>query len=229
VKRFFLCVCCYFNPVDRAYDDLPCSAETLAAVRVHGGFFGEYEGLRSSVLALVRQRLERHRQDGRRVNVYVTGHSLGGAVACLLALDLASARHLDERRPGHEAPLLERPPVVYTFGSPRLGNAAIRSVYNMLVPDTYRVVAGRDLVPTLPPSCQYRQLGREVWLDETGAATYVMSVAMRRMLPPRDDLACHYMMAYYRRLGKAFRQKYGQEFMSAFRSLSAIRDALHAQ
>merc|ERR1711920_1053469 len=146
-----------------------------------------YNTLRSIIMSLVRERLELHRQTGKTVRMHVTGHSLGGAVACLFALDIASARRVDPSRPGDHLSLTDRKPVVYTYGSPRPGNAAFRSIYNMMVPDTYRIVAGRDLVPTLSPAVYYRQIGREVWLDNTGAATFVMSRGMRDVLPQRDD------------------------------------------
>jgi len=212
----------------RPHDDLAVDMDTLKDMAAHSGFLREYEKLRHVIMALVRLRLDLHRQEGRVVTVFLVGHSLGGAVSYFLAMDLASARRVDPSRPGSHVPLLERKPKVYTFGSPRPGNAAFRSVYNMLVPDTYRIVAGRDLVPAVPPSWGYRQLGREVWFDNTGTATFVMSWAMRHILPPRDDVNCHFMQEYYSRMGKAFRkdERYNEEFLSAFRTRAVVRDAL---
>ncbi len=68
--------------------------------------------------------------DSFEEDVYYTGHSLGGALA-MLAASL-------------------RPPVAtYAFGAPRVGDEAFAST---LAENVYRVVNGRDIVPTLPPS-----------------------------------------------------------------------------
>ena len=93
--------------------------------------------------------MEHWKKEGVAARVYATGHSMGGAVASLFALDLSAADA--ERFP------FQQPLVACSYGAPRAGNAAFRSVYNALVPKTYRVVASRDVVPTLPPSIVYRR------------------------------------------------------------------------
>jgi len=40
---------------------------------------------------------------------------------------------------------------VMTFGQPRVGNAAFASYFNLLVPNTFRIIHDRDIVPHLPP------------------------------------------------------------------------------
>jgi hypothetical protein len=72
--------------------------------------------------------------------VFVTGHSLGGALAALLAQRIHAAQ------PG-------RVRAVYTFGMPRTGNAQFQAQYDQaLGAVTYRLVHGDDVVPTVPPS-----------------------------------------------------------------------------
>lgn len=71
---------------------------------------------------------------------YVTGHSLGGAVAMLTAADLA----LDN-------PALKNQLQVYTYGSPRVGNSTFVQMYNGLLPRTFRIVNLADSVPITPP------------------------------------------------------------------------------
>jgi len=210
--RCCLSVLCPFSPADHEYDDHPFNTNTLRRMCVHRGFFSQYQLLRHDVMQKLRQRLQECRQDGKEARVFLTGHSLGGSVAYLFALDLASSG-------------LDLEPTVYTFGSPRPGNAAFRSIYNMLVPRTFRIVASRDLVSTLPAFC-YRQVGREVWLDDTGVATFAMSWAMRHILPPRDDLACHRLVEYYRRLNKAFSREHKQSFVTAFKTAEEVLEAL---
>ena len=79
---------------------------------VHAGFQRVYMSVREDLLALVEAVLTK-----RRRKLRITGHSLGGALATLFALDavtsLASPRDV----------------CVTTFGSPRVGNRAFAALY----------------------------------------------------------------------------------------------------
>ena len=44
---------------------------------------------------------------------------------------------------------------VMTFGQPRIGNAVFASYYSKIVPNTFRVTNGNDVVPHLPPFYSY--------------------------------------------------------------------------
>jgi nuclear pore complex protein Nup85 len=68
-----------------------CSSHTLSAhpqVHVHKGFMHAYSSVRPVLLQLLGKMVA----DGKLWRVYVTGHSLGGALATLCALDLSSRR-----------------------------------------------------------------------------------------------------------------------------------------
>jgi hypothetical protein len=67
----------------------------------------------------------------------ICGHSLGGALATLLALDVAANTKFKE-------------PVVYTYASPRTGDPAFASTYNQVVKNSFRIANRLDLVPKLP-------------------------------------------------------------------------------
>lgn len=72
-------------------------------------------------------------------DLVVLGHSLGGAVASLAAMELHEAHGLS-------------PSAVYTFGQPRVGNQAFASFYDERSAwPTFRVTHMHDLVPHLPP------------------------------------------------------------------------------
>lgn len=194
VGRFFLGLLCPFHwASDIEEDDEPFDVATLLRVRLHVGFSASYASVRQEVMDVVNQRLAESEKEHRRVHVRATGHSLGGAVASIFAFDLVVAKpHIS--------------PVVYTFGSPRVGNAAFRSIYNVRVPSNFRIVAPQDAVPALPPSVVYRQLGREVWFDDFGERTYVMSWAMRKILPPRNSFHDHSLVVYREVLEKALKR-----------------------
>ena len=66
-----------------------------------------------------------------RMPIFYTGHSLGAALATLAAS-------------------VKPPQALYTFGSPRVGNAGfIDSLKNI---EIYRVINGRDIISSTPPS-----------------------------------------------------------------------------
>jgi len=75
---------------------------------------------------------------GAASRVTVCGHSLGGAIATLLTLDV-----------GLNTPC--RTPTAYTFASPRTGDHLFASSYNAAISTSYRIVNRQDLVPKLPP------------------------------------------------------------------------------
>ncbi len=77
-----------------------------------------------------------------RLPIWVTGHSLGGAMASLVSLRLA--------RDGFPVR------AVYTYGSPRPGDRHFRDAYHL---PNYRFVNDNDLVPHLPFRWCYRHVG----------------------------------------------------------------------
>jgi triacylglycerol lipase len=97
----------------------------------HGGFMSVYQSCRDQVLAALGA-LTPDRP------LFVTGHSLGGALATLAALDVAVNSPFNA-------------PVVYTFASPRVGDGAFADAYNGKVASSWRVLNTYDLVPLLPP------------------------------------------------------------------------------
>ncbi|XP_034684909.1 uncharacterized protein LOC117913903 isoform X2 [Vitis riparia] len=93
-------------------------------IQVHSGFLSAYDSVRTRIISLIKL-LVGYIDDGREMqlkwHVYVTGHSLGGALATLLALELSSSQ------------LAKRGVIsvtMYNFGSPRVGNKRFAEVYN---------------------------------------------------------------------------------------------------
>jgi hypothetical protein len=70
-------------------------------------------------------------------SLVICGHSLGGALATLLALDVAANTNFKN-------------PTVYTYASPRTGDPLFVSTYKQVVPNTVRIANRVDLVPKLP-------------------------------------------------------------------------------
>lgn len=101
------------------------------AGQTHKGFTDIYLSARNQVHALLSQL-----QPGKPL--FITGHSLGGALATLAALDIAINTTFTS-------------PVVYTFGAPRVGDPKFVQAYNYTVPTHWRFQNEFDIVPHLPP------------------------------------------------------------------------------
>jgi len=101
--------------------------------RVHLGF--------SSVLRHTWGKVEQLLEEAQDKPLFLTGHSMGGALAVLSAYRLAKMGKM--------------PVAVYTFGSPRIGDRAFCSSYSL---PTYRLVNRLDLVPELPLASMKRLL-----------------------------------------------------------------------
>jgi hypothetical protein len=117
---------------------------------VHLGFHSVYKTLRDSIIA----GLQEAASDCDRV--FVTGHSLGAALAVLAAPDLA----LNTQK--------KQIPALLTFAGPRAGMLRFHGFFNHLIPICYRVVASGDVVPQVPfffPPLLYEHVGAEVKVD----------------------------------------------------------------
>lgn len=99
-------------------------------IRIHSGFSNAYQSVRE----FIHQRLK----DSGLKKVFLAGHSLGGAMATLCAVDI------QYNFPGLEID-------VVTTGSPRVGNPAFAKSFNKRVPNSIRIVNKKDVVTKLPP------------------------------------------------------------------------------
>jgi triacylglycerol lipase len=107
-------------------------------VQVHDGFWTALDSVYKGVAA------ETAKQGGfKQKKVFVTGHSLGGALATLCALRLQKDNYGS--------------PAVYTFASPRVGNDKFQAAFRLT---HRRWVNQNDLVTQMPPEIfGYRPVG----------------------------------------------------------------------
>jgi len=119
--------------------------------KVHSGFDSVWQSLRSQVIAHVAE-LKRARP---RAELWLSGHSLGAAVATLAAADLSFRERMEVTG-------------VYTFGEPRSANANFWDVYESRKTwPHWRVTHWKDPVPHAPAaSMGFHHVGTEVFLDE---------------------------------------------------------------
>ncbi|KAL9184484.1 hypothetical protein ACHAXT_002570 [Thalassiosira profunda] len=251
---------------------------------VHEGFLQVYSKVRreivETVMFILKRQLDRAVERSQRrtggasgdntqplslPKIYITGHSLGGAIGQLLALDLASnceivveqplssvsnnpsrqslssldeevaAQSLDtgdvfwlgQKLTHPKTPtktIRVRPAIaVYTYGQPRVGNLAFKTIYKKRVPHTFRLATEGDAFTTMPttgpnPICGgiYRHAGLEVLLEEgcTGNILVGPTVVetLLRFTKVRTSWAAHMMEQYRESLESALGKEELKEY-----------------
>ncbi|CAB3396692.1 unnamed protein product [Caenorhabditis bovis] len=100
---------------------------------VHSYFFHAHNVLWPSLVEILNS------TKYQNYGITFTGHSLGGALASLAAVRTVKEGY----RSGNDIK-------VVTFGQPRVGNFEYAMIYDQLVPNSYRVVYRKDIVPHFP-------------------------------------------------------------------------------
>jgi hypothetical protein len=135
--------------------------------RVHTGFFRNVEPLWKDVAETIEDALETAgdggdgQPSGTLQNLYITGHSLGAAMAVI-----ATARIFSDDYATWQ-PLVRG---AYTYGQPMVGDADFCKHYERQF-ELYRHVYRKDVVPHLPPSevGRFVHFGQEFLATEPGA------------------------------------------------------------
>ena len=109
--------------------------------KVHRGFKETLEEVWLDLLPYIRQ------LDRKGCKIWMTGHSLGAALATLCAGRYGNVQG------------------VYTFGSPRVGNEIFKENFDV---NTYRIVNNDDIVARVPPPGAYVHVGELKFIDNDG-------------------------------------------------------------
>ena len=127
--------------------DLLCEPESRPNVpgKVHTGFYDAT----SAIIAAVAAEVKRLNPTGAKL-VYVTGHSLGGAMASIGACIMQAVPN---------GIVIEQ---VVTFASPKPGDGAFQTAYQKLFANHVRYENYDDLVPLLPPADDFIKLVAEI-------------------------------------------------------------------
>jgi Lipase (class 3) len=108
----------------------------------------------------------------------ICGYSLGGALATLLALDVAANTAFTA-------------PAVYTYASPRVGDSLFARTYDQVVKNSYRIANRLDIVPALPPPVGYEHVLNPTWLNP------VRLVPLPPKVLVKYSVACEHSLATY--------------------------------
>ncbi len=137
-------------------------------VRVHAGFKRAWDMARPTIVRFLTEELARAPR-----KIYVTGHSLGGAIATIASADLSSLA--DGGIGAHVA-------ACYTFGAPKVGTRAFDSFVRAPL---YRVTQGVDVVPALPLGISVPLLRTLLVYRQGGDTRWFPPEASGRILPDR--------------------------------------------
>ena len=137
------------------------SAADVAAfrrgARVHSGFLAQYNSIKFSIVSTLFGHVLKNRSEyqddeitSRHTSkrIVFVGHSLGGALATLAAA-------------GTKALFPQLAIECFTFGSPRVGNAAFASYFDAVISKSVRCVHADDKV-TKHPTLFYKHVGGEL-------------------------------------------------------------------
>ncbi|EQC29115.1 hypothetical protein SDRG_13146 [Saprolegnia diclina VS20] len=137
---------------------------------VHAGFHYAYMTVRDTIRSIVQTAMASMPE----CQLYVTGHSLGGALATLMAYDVVT----DNRW------RLMEDIVVYTYGSPRVGNHKFAAAFKRVVTNCYRVCADGDAIVGTPKRSlaalcfahlAYKHVGDNVLLSTRARGTFLIN------------------------------------------------------
>jgi predicted lipase len=139
------------EPQEKTY---PYAGPSSSGALMHRGFVAAYFAVRDQIHDYIR--------NNAVSSVVATGHSLGGALANLCAVDI---QYNFSDKVTVEA---------YTYGAPKVGNDGFRNSYNERVPNSYRIVHGMDIVPELPRWWQgYRSVDKELRIGQRFSLNFI--------------------------------------------------------
>ncbi len=108
-------------------------------VRVHKNFLSTYQSVQKSVNETL---VKLFTANPKLKKLYITGHSLGGALATICALDVSVNLHTNNVR----VPV----PIVYTFASPLVGDRYFADLFSSHIQESYRFYFETDYVTQVP-------------------------------------------------------------------------------
>lgn len=122
-----------------------------SSIEIEKGFFKAYNFVKPQMI----ENLGILKNKYKTKDLFITGHSLGAAMATLMSYDIMTA--------------LTEYNIKYfvNFGSPRVGNKEFVESFNSYNISSYRVTHNYDMVPHLPEEfLGYSHISNEIWYNE---------------------------------------------------------------
>lgn len=168
--------------------------------KVHPGFLRAFRSVWPEIRAII------EKWQTQAQSLWVTGHSLGGALATL-----AVASFGENAKPVHG---------LYTFGQPRVGGKSFSRNFDLdFQSRTFRFVNNNDVVTRVPTRAMgYRRIGRVVVFDSKGKLQtdpHFWNTLVNRLVgrvddlgkPGTDGIKDHSMVCYVKNLERSNKQK----------------------
>ncbi|EGF78456.1 hypothetical protein BATDEDRAFT_26491 [Batrachochytrium dendrobatidis JAM81] len=152
--------------------------------RVHAGFLGEFMRIRDTVARALLMAISLHPE----YKIHITGHSKGGTLATLTAVDLYMT---------HDLPNIEKKVHLITFGTPRVGNREWAAWLDGIpFAEAIRVIHQNDPVVHLPPIAMgYQHTGVPVLVTAdrhvVGCTYYKDRLSDENCLPHSPEKSSH--------------------------------------
>lgn len=118
---------------------------------MHRGFYKAQQAILIEIIIFIQQLQVTYTN---YTSIVVSGHSFGGALAILTALDL-----IQSLSPSNFITAI-------TFGAPKVGNQATAQFLSYEIHNKFRITHLRDIVPHLPLDNGYQQMDGEWYLQD---------------------------------------------------------------
>ncbi|KAF0690077.1 Aste57867_18526 [Aphanomyces stellatus] len=212
---------------------LPPAHDVKQTPFVHRGFLTAYAAVREQCHAALKDLLARYDDmrgcSSTAVQVYCTGHSLGGALATLAALDFKLN--------------LRQAAVLYNYGSPRVGTHSFSRVFNSEIPLAFRLVNEGDIICGLPQRVTtkcfgqskklYKHVGTEVVMDGKVNGDFIIRPTFAEkdlIVEVRKKPGRHYLKGYKENLDVILDSALQSELkVGDFRVQNALEEALYQE
>ena len=174
----------------------------LHSVNIHGGFIDAFNQLRIPVIVRVLKFCDKCLKNSEIPRFFITGHSLGGAIAQLFGL----AIHVLF---GHKSPVF-----VYSYGSPRVGDPSFAKLLESQVTRLFRIVNEGDPITTVPKSYpRFKHGGHEMIINKQGTLIVDPSSREKSLLPDRNNPLDHLLTNYKTSLNALCEKENAQHFI----------------
>ena len=125
----------------------------VSNLKIHDGFYTAVDKLwfdpkgdQANIQKILKDYIKEHPQS----KIYLTGHSLGGAMAALLYLKIFQLHHMDTDFRTFDIDIKNKVHI-YTYGQPQwCSDASIHEIEGIFASHYYRIVNPNDKVPKLP-------------------------------------------------------------------------------
>jgi triacylglycerol lipase len=142
------------------------------AGKTHRGFTCIYQSTRNDLIGQIKTLSTTKR-------LFVSGHSLGGALAVLAALDIAVNSKFEN-------------PFVYTYGSPRVGDPVFASRFNHMITNSIRIFNVHDIIPTLPARAYPPPFTKNGLLYQHVNKKFPLSFQLNSVATRNHEIVCYF-------------------------------------